>query len=183
MFTIAEAVNFWEQLGQTLGQFAPQITVILASFLAIVGTRKQSAREYLAKSRSDSLNKTKDQFSEFVTVTYRIWGYKVYGATYQVSTEAIDRKNVAVLNLETSFNPNVEDHKKILALIKEIESKTMSLRGEIVSEEEKFGKMNQDNSDVIDHDIKPLMEQLKSEMQTYFYEEWEKIKSEIKYKK
>ena len=68
---IGEITSFFKGLADILKQFAPQITVILASFLAIVGTRKQSAREYLAKSRSDYLNSTKDQFGEFVTVIYR----------------------------------------------------------------------------------------------------------------
>ena len=108
-----EQGTFFNGLLSSLGKFAPQITVILASYLAIVGTRKQSAREYLAKSRRDSLNETKDQFGEFVSVIYRIWGDKVMGVTYSTNADTIDRKNVPVLNLETSLNPHVKEHKKI----------------------------------------------------------------------
>ncbi len=172
-----------EAFGGFFKNYAPQITVILASFLAIVGNRKQSAREYLAKSRSDTLNMTKTQFSEFVTAIYKLWNYKVMGVTYAVNAEAIDRKNVAVLNLETSFNPSIKEHDRILKLIKEIEIMTMSLDTEIVPDEQNFGEKNKENSQFINSKIKPLMEDLKSEMQVYFYNEWEQIKREIRFQK
>lgn len=183
MIVLTDLSNILSGFGDVILKFAPQITIILTSFLAIIGTRKQSAREYLAKSRSDSLNKTKDQFGEFVSVIYRIWGYKVNGATYQVSAEAMDRKNIAILNLETSFNPMIDEHQIILELIKDIEARTMKLEGEIVVGDKEFGEKNQENSDIINEEIKPLMDKLKHEMQMYFYNEWEKIKQEIKFKK
>ncbi len=70
--------------------FAPQFALVLAAYIAVIGTRKQSAREYIAKERSDWLVMTRN---EYVNYTINLNKWNTFITNGFEAHQEIDMKN------------------------------------------------------------------------------------------